>query len=75
MGFLPHPYQADRWTFASASILITLVGLTAAVLHVMTNLTSKNVIIFERFLRDAPVLAPLLFANMGLLGFLVLLEA
>ncbi len=74
MGFLPHPTRGDQWTYVAALVLITLVGLTGAVLHVLTNLTGQNAIIVERFLRGAPFLAPLLFANMGLLGFLVLLE-
>jgi hypothetical protein len=74
MGLLPHPSKGDRWTYAAVLVLLVLVGLTGAVLHVLTNLTGQNVVIVERFLRGAPILAPLLFANMGLLGFLVLLE-
>lgn len=74
MGFMPHPTLADRWTFAAALVLITLVGLVGAVLHVDANLTSQGVVIVERFLRGAPILGPLLFSNMGLLGFLILLE-
>jgi hypothetical protein len=74
MGFLPRPSTADRWTYAASLALLVLVGLTGAVLHVLNDLTGQYVIIMERFLRGAPILAPLLFANMGLLGFLVLLE-
>jgi hypothetical protein len=74
MGFLPRPSTADRWAYAAALALLVLVGLTGAVLHVLNDLTGQYVIIMERFLRGAPILAPLLFANMGLLGFLVLLE-
>jgi len=74
MGFHPRPSNGDRWTYVASLALLVAVGLTGAVLHVLTNLTGQNVVIVERFLRGAPVLAPLLFANMGLLGFLVLLE-
>jgi hypothetical protein len=28
----------------------------------------------ERFLRGAPIMAPMLFANMGLIGLIVLLD-
>lgn len=74
MGFFPRPSPEDRWTYAASLVLLTLVGLLGAYLHVENNLTGQGVIIAERFLRGAPFLAPLLFANMGLLGFLVLLE-
>jgi hypothetical protein len=42
--------------------------------HVQADLTSQSVIIPERFLRGAPFMSPLLYANMGLLGWLVLLD-
>jgi hypothetical protein len=74
MGFVPRPTKADRWTYVAALVLLVLVGLTGAVLHVLNDLPAQYVFIMERFLRGAPILAPMLFANMGLLGFLVLLE-
>lgn len=55
-------------------VLLTIVGMTGAILPINTNLTGQGVIIVERFLRGAPILAPLLFCNMGLPGYLVLLE-
>lgn len=74
MGFLHKPSRGDLWTYAFSLALLMVVGITGAVLHVNTNITGQGAIIVERFLRGAPLLAPLLFANMGLLGFLVLLE-
>jgi hypothetical protein len=74
MGFLLKPSRGDLWTYAVSLALLILVGLIGAVLHVNTNLTGQGTILLERFLRGAPFLAPLLFANMGMLGFLVLLE-
>ena len=53
-----------------SAIIIGLIGL---VLHVQADLTSQSVIVPERFLRGAPPLAPLLFANMGIVGLAVLL--
>jgi hypothetical protein len=37
-------------------------------------MTSEGLVIQERFIRGAPFLAPTLYANMGLLGILVLLN-
>ena len=50
------------------------VGVVGAVLHVDDNLTTDNLFVTERFIRGAPVLAPLLFANMGTLGLIALLD-
>ena len=43
-------------------------------LHIQTNLTSQGTIVGERFLRGAPFLAPMLFANMGMLGLIALMD-
>ena len=73
-GLRSKPTTGDLWTYAFSLGLLMAVGVIGAVLHVNTNITGQGAIILERFLRGAPFLAPLLFANMGLLGFLVLLE-
>jgi hypothetical protein len=44
------------------------------VLHVQDDLTSRGLFVAERFIRGAPFLAPLLFANMGALGLIALLD-
>ena len=55
-------------------VLMIAVGVLGAILHVNTNLIDQGTIVGERFLRGAPILAPLLFANMGTLGLIVLLD-
>jgi hypothetical protein len=54
-------------------VLILLVGTVGAWLHVQSNLVAGATFVPERFLRGAPLLGPLLFANMGLIGLVVLL--
>ena len=54
-------------------LLLIAVGLIGFVLHSESSLTSAGVIVVERFLRGSPLLAPLLFCNIGLMGLLALL--
>ena len=74
MGAIERPTRGDVAVFTGTMILLILVGAMGSALHVSDNLTSMGEIIGERFLRGAPFLAPLLFANMGALGLLILLE-
>jgi hypothetical protein len=74
MGAIERPARGDVAVFLGTMILLILVGVTGSVLHVIDNLTSTGAIVGERFLRGAPFLAPLLFANMGTLGIIILLE-
>ena len=55
-------------------VLLILVGVVGALLHMQGNLTSEGQVVVERFIRGAPFLAPLLFANIGTLGIIVLLD-
>jgi hypothetical protein len=66
--------RADVIVYLTAMLLLILVGVTGLVLHIQTNLTSHGSIVGERFLRGAPFLAPLLYANMGMLGLIALLD-
>ena len=61
------------WLLGVIGVVI-VVGLIGLLLHIGQNLTSEGLVIQERFIRGAPFLAPTLFANMGLLGLLVLLN-
>lgn len=61
LGAIDRPTRADLLIYMGAMLLLIAVGGIGAV-------------VVERFLRGAPVLAPLLFANVGLLGLLVLLD-
>ena len=74
MGAFTRLSKADLVTYLITMILLIVVGLTGAILHLERNLTEQGTLLGERFLRGAPMLAPLLFANMGLLGLLVLLD-
>jgi hypothetical protein len=73
LGLLDRPSRADVWTFVGAMAAMLVVGLVGSYLHVQDNLTAEGAIVGERFIRGAPFLAPLLFCNMGALGFLTLL--
>jgi hypothetical protein len=74
MGAFSHLQRADLLTYVAAMLLMMAVGLLGAVLHTIHNLGDLGTFLDERFLRGAPMLAPLLFANMGLLGLIVLLD-
>ncbi len=68
------PRRSDLMVYVGAMLLLIVVGVIGAVLHIGNNLTSEGAIVGERFIRGAPFLAPLLFANMGMLGLIVLLD-
>ena len=68
------PSRADLATYTLTMLLLIVVGVLGSVLHIGDNLTSRGVLVVERFIRGAPFLAPLLFANMGTLGLIALLD-
>ncbi len=74
LGALEKPTRADLISYALAMLLLIVVGVVGAVLHVQDDLTAGGVFVAERFIRGAPFLAPLLFANMGALGLIALLD-
>jgi hypothetical protein len=74
MGALRRLERSDLLTFIAAMLLLMLVGAIGAGLHLQRNLTDLGTILGERFLKGAPMFAPLLFANMGLLGLIILLD-
>jgi uncharacterized membrane protein YfhO len=74
MGVFDRLERRDLNTYILAMGLLVVVGLVGTWLHVAHNLTGQGAVISERFLRGAPFLAPLLFANMGALGIIVLLD-
>jgi len=73
IGFLRKPTRADIWAYILSMLLIILVGTLGAGLHIFSDLARDNGII-ERFIRGAPILAPLLFADIATLGLLVLMD-
>ena len=74
LGATDRPSRADLVTYTLTMLLLIVVGVLGSVLHIGDNLTSRGVLVVERFIRGAPFLAPLLFANMGTLGLIVLLD-
>lgn len=73
LALLVAPTRADLTVYVLAMGLLLAVGPLGLVLHVLHDLGAGGAIVIERFLRGAPVMAPMVFANMGLLGVLVLL--
>lgn len=67
--------RADLIVYLGAMLLLIVVGVVGLVLHVQNNLIAQGTIVGERFLRGAPFLAPMLYADMGALGLIVLLDA
>lgn len=74
LALLPSPKRADLTIYALAMGVLLGVGPLGFVLHMLHDLGVGDVIIIERFLRGAPIMAPMVFANMGLLGVIVLLD-
>jgi hypothetical protein len=74
LGAAEHPNRGDLVTYVAAMVLMILVGVLGSILHISENLTAEGTIVGERFLAGAPFLAPMLFANMGALGLMALLD-
>lgn len=66
----------DYLIFFWTMVAMIIVGVLGFGLHVNTDLAeSSGKIVADRFIRGAPPLAPLLFANMGLLGIITMVGA
>ena len=74
LGAMEKPIRADFLIYALAMVLMILVGFTGSGLHVAQNLTSQGAVVGERFVRGAPPLAPLLFADIGAIGLIAMLD-
>jgi hypothetical protein len=74
LGAVDRPNRGDLTIYVTAMLLMILTGLIGLALHVDDNLTSRGQFVLERFIRGAPFLAPLLFANMGVVGLVALLD-
>lgn len=68
------PTPGDLYIYVAAMVMMILVGVAGIILHINQNLIAEGTIVGERFLRGAPFLAPLLFADMGMLGLVILLD-
>jgi hypothetical protein len=74
LGVIEKPQRLDVGTYFVGMILLVVIGMIGFFLHIRFDLTAMNEIVPERFLRGAPFLAPMLFANMGLVGLITLLD-
>jgi hypothetical protein len=74
LAAIDRPRRADVTIYALTMLVLILVGVVGMMLHVRDDLTSRGIFVAERFIRGAPFLAPMLFANMGTLGILALLD-
>jgi len=74
MGLIDRPTKNDLWSYIGGMLLLVVAGGIGVLVHISSNLVGDNVFVLERFQRGAPILAPLLYANMGLLGLVSLLK-
>ncbi|NWF68284.1 MAG: hypothetical protein HXY40_04300 [Chloroflexi bacterium] len=74
LGFIAKPTATDVLVYTLAMLVMIVIGLLGFLLHLNTNLVAQNTILVERFIRGSPLLAPLLYANVGLLGLVALLD-
>lgn len=74
LGCIQKPTRADLVTYIAAMILMIVTGLLGAYLHYREDITTQGVFVLERFIRGAPLLAPMLFADMGGLGLIALFD-
>jgi hypothetical protein len=74
LGAIERPRRSDIVIYFVGMVMLIGVGVVGFLLHVQFDLTSMNAIVPERFLRGAPFLAPMLFANMGMVGLISVLD-
>jgi len=74
LAVIDRPTRGDIGIYFAGMVLLLLIGLVGFLLHIQFDLTAQNAIVPERFLRGAPFLAPMLFANMGLVGLISILN-
>ena len=73
LGMIERPTRADLLTYVGAMVLLLAIGAVGAVLHLRFDLGPSRQLVLERLLRGAPLMAPLLFSNMGIVGLVALL--
>ena len=74
LALLTKPQRTDIGVYVAAMLLLIVTGVLGAWFHIEADLTANSQVVIERFLRGAPVLSPLLFSNMGMIGLVVLLD-
>jgi hypothetical protein len=75
LGVINRPSRGDLVVYTTGMFILILIGLAGTILHVESVLgASGGHWVIERFIRGAPFLAPALFADMGMLGLIALLD-
>lgn len=74
IGALENPGRSDYMIYTATMIALIILGIMGLSLHVNENLIAEGKIVTERFIRGAPFLAPMLFADMGTMGLIALLD-
>ncbi len=72
MAIVRRPRWGDLAIYVGAMGLMAVTGLLGVWFHFQDNVTSRGLIVAERFIRGAPIMAPLLYANVALFGIAVL---
>ncbi len=75
LGVINNPSKGDLIVYCVAMFILILIGIVGTFLHIQADLfgAGGNIQV-ERFIRGAPILAPALFADMGMLGLIALLD-
>ena len=68
------PSRADLSVYLVAMLAMIVTGVLGAYFHIGDNLTSRGSVIAERFIRGAPVMAPMMYAIVGTFGLVALLD-
>jgi hypothetical protein len=74
LGTLDEPRRIDLIIYTGTMLMLIVLGLVGMTIHINENLIAEGKIVTERFIRGAPFLAPMLFADMGALGLIALLD-
>jgi len=74
LGLIDEPSRGDVLVYLGSMLFIALVGAVGIALHIADNLAVSNLIVDERFIRGAPLLAPLLFSDIASIGVIILME-
>ncbi len=73
LAALPDPAPDEVRVYVFSMALLILTGLLGVAFHFQADVLTRGGIVAERFLRGAPILAPMLFADVGLWGLIVIL--
>lgn len=76
MALYSNHTTADYFTFFWVMVLMIVMGILGAGLHINADLPEGGgELVFERFIRGAPIMAPMLFALMGAFGIITMVGA